>query len=106
MGLVYTRPLVKGLKLHACILEYRSALHINLRCSASGIEVSLLVALFPGLPGFYLMFAFTEVEEQQKGKEKVWSHSSCEWTQGESRGGETNIQICTHKLESQFKSNS
>ena len=82
--------------LHACILEYTSTLHTNSRYNTSRIEVSLLVALFSG---FYLMFVLTEAEEQHKkgGRSGLICHVS-----GHRVNVEADIQICTHKLQSEF----
>ena len=56
------------------------------------------IASFPGLPRFYLLFAFTiytGVEDRRKTG-KAWEHSSREWTQSGRIWGGADIQIYTY----------
>ena len=57
-------------------------LYIGRAASKDKFRSSKTVSSFPGLPRFYLLFAFTIVGDQRKS-EKAWKHSSRELDVGE-----------------------
>lgn len=71
--------------------QIRSATHQELRFTVSSL-----------VPLAFILCLCSQKQNSSKKAGKVWSNSSREWTRGECREGEADIQICTHKLQSEF----